>query len=421
MVNIAPFKALRYKDGSGDLSRLVCPPYDVISERDQHELAGLDAHNFVNIELPLGNPEDRSENAANILKQWKQEGVFSKDSAPAFYLLESTFKAPGDGKLYKRTGFFCALGLEEPGKGSIHPHERTLPKPKAERLKMLETLQVNTSPIFGFFLDNGQQWLKAVRTWIQEKPLAHARETSGVQHRLWAVTDSTRVSFLTDLLKKKELFIADGHHRYEVGWAYNQGASGRLYSGSGRILAYVCAMEDPGLLLLPIHRFVRSPLPQSEWNSRIKLSFDVRPETSLESLLKALGEEKTKPQYRPCLGLFGWGQNYMLQMKEGADRSVLENRYPKELWNLEAVLLEAFLIPETRDPASNPGWDIRFTNNAGELASWVKEETGTLAFLLPTPRVDQVAEVARSGQVMPPKTTFFYPKAPAGLVIYELA
>ena len=422
MVNVTPFRALRYRNGGPDLSRLICPPYDVISEGEQHDLARLNPHNFVNVELPLGDPEARARNAAACLGQWKREKILNSDDAPAFYLLESVFKAPGGDKLYRRTGFFCALGLEEPGKGQVHAHERTLPKPKAERLKMLETLKTNTSPIFGFFLDPENQWLNLAAEWIQERPLARARETSGVEHRLWAVTDPERIQKLSDLLKAKELFIADGHHRYEVGWTYYQESlNGNRSVPAGRILAYVCAMEDPGLVLLPIHRFVRSPLPQNEWNARIKASFDVRPEDSLEGLMKSLSEEKASPARRPSIGLFGWGQYYLLQLKNDADPTLLQDRYPKPLWQLDAVVLEAYLISETRDPASHPGWEISFTNQPGELINRVKSDSGALGFLLAPTGVDEVATVARTGQVMPPKTTFFYPKAPAGFVLYELA
>jgi len=423
MVNIAPFKALRYRNGGPDLSRLVCPPYDVISESEQHDLSGLSPHNFVHVELPLGDPLARAESAAACLNRWKHEKVLEKDDTPAFYILESTFKAPGGEKLYRRVGFFCALGLEEPGKGSIHPHERTLPKPKAERLKMLETLKTNTSPIFGFFLDAENLWLKSARDWMQEKPVARAREISGVEHRLWAVTDPVRIKTLSEFLTSKELFIADGHHRYEVGWAYHQERmkDARGDRAGDRILAYLCAMEDPGLLLLPIHRFVRSPLPQNEWNARIKASFEVRPADSLDNLMKSLSEEKARPGRRPSLGLYGWGQYYFLQLKKDADPSVLKERVPEPLWGLDAVVLEAYLISETRDPASHPGWEIAFTNQPGELTSRVRSEPGTMGFLLAPTGVDEVAAVARTGQVMPPKTTFFYPKAPAGFVLYELA
>jgi uncharacterized protein (DUF1015 family) len=423
MVNIAPFRALRYRNGGPDLSRLICPPYDVISESEQHDLSDLSPQNFVHVELPLGEPAARAENAAACLSRWKHEKILEMDDAPAFYILESTFKAPGGEKLHRRTGFFCALGLEEPGKGSIHPHERTLPKPKVERLKMLEALKMNTSPVFGFFLDAESLWLKSARDWMQEKPAARARETSGVEHRLWAVTDPQRIKTLSDHLQSKELFIADGHHRYEVAWAYHQERMKDARGGipGGRILAYLCAMEDPGLLLLPIHRFVRSPLPQNEWNARIKASFDVRPADSLDSLLKSISEEKTRPGRGHGLGLYGWGQYYFLQLKKDADPSLLKEHYPESLWGLDAVVLEATLISETRDPASHPGWEVSFTSQPGELVSRVKAEPGSMGFFLAPMGVDEVAVVARTGQVMPPKTTFFYPKAPAGFVLYELA
>jgi len=418
MVNIAPFTALRYRNGSSDLSRLICPPYDVISEREQQEFAGLDACNFVRVELPLGDPALRAESAAQMLACWRQEGILKRDASPAFYMLESVFRVPGSEKTTTRFGFFCALGLEAPGRGSIHPHERTLPKPKAERLKMLEALKVNTSPIFGFFLDPKREWLKIAGRWMEEPPTVTARETSGVEHRLWVITDPKKIRLLSDLLRDKELFIADGHHRYEVGWAYHQ--ANAQARESSRILAYLCAMEDPGLVLLPIHRYIKSPLPQNEWNVRIKKYFDVRPEASFEALSNSL-EKKEDPKKGSRLGLFSWGQYYLLQLKETIDKGHLTSFYPPELQDLESVVLEAFLAPETKDLLAHPGWEIRFTHNAGELVSWVKEDSGSLAFFLPSPRIEQVAGVARTGQVMPPKTTFFYPKAPAGFVIYELA
>src|SRR5258706_3247271 len=216
MVDIAPFHALRFAGNkkSLDISKFICPPYDVISEKERSDLVKGSPHNVVQLELPEGPGDEKYFHAARLLQQWKGMDVLVEDLEKSFYLLETTYAikdvfAPQ--KNLKRFGVMVALRLETPGKGAIHPHEKTLPKAKEDRMKLISAVQTNISPVFGLFFDHKKEWKKLISAVVSQKPLASGREKKDLNHRVWKIDERPLQEKFRKLLKSKDLYIADGH------------------------------------------------------------------------------------------------------------------------------------------------------------------------------------------------------------------
>jgi uncharacterized protein (DUF1015 family) len=231
MVDIAPFRALRFDAHKvkNDVSKFICPPYDVISPVERENIVKRSKCNVVQLEFPEGEGEAKYTRAAQVLEEWRACEVLQQDRSPAFYLLETTFRikdAFAPQKSLKRYGVLTALRLETPGKGAVRPHEKTLPKAKEDRLHLLTAVKTNVSPIFGLFFDSKKKWSSWVRKVAKQKPLVRGKENKELEHRLWKVDAPALQKELRALLKSKELYIADGHHRYEVSWAYKEEGAG---------------------------------------------------------------------------------------------------------------------------------------------------------------------------------------------------
>jgi uncharacterized protein (DUF1015 family) len=257
MPEIFPFKAYRYSLASKNLSRAVCPPYDIIGQNLAEKLRET-PENAIHIELPQGGEPAKYENAKRTWDEWKAAGTVREDSIPAFYIYEQVFKVKG--RKFSRRGFFCELKVEEPGKGSVLRHELTLAGPKLERLNLIRALRINTSPIFGLLADPKKSVRNAIIKIRRQKPLAEIKDHEGVTHRLWSCTDDPATLAIRQAARANPVLIADGHHRYETSWNYFQemkSAEGEN-GPSSRMLFFICPLEDPGLVVLPTHRVFKT-------------------------------------------------------------------------------------------------------------------------------------------------------------------
>lgn len=405
MVEIAPFKAIRYSgDQLTNLSRVMAPPYDVIRPPERQKLLARHPNNIVRIELPAARPpQDRYAIAARILRDWQKKGILVQDGEPAFYGYEQRFSSGK--KKHARRGFFAALRLETPGEGRIRPHERTFPKHKEDRLLLMRATHANISPIFGIFFDHRRQAQRLIAKRMQEQPLVSARDEKGVTHRLWKWTDAEAQKVLAGVLKTKDVLIADGHHRYETAWNYRQerlAANGASATADRRayqfVMAFLCPLDDPGLVIQPTHRLVRWPAPWSEWKKRIARSFKIQPVAGLTRILTRL----QAPKERAALGLvFESGKAFWLEPKR---RSVLLPVVPLHEEVLKDVPLE----------------NIGYLQNALEAAQSVRRGEANAAFLLPPPDKESFARICRAGRRLPQKSTYFYPKLATGVVMRSL-
>ena len=404
MATIRPFSGIRYNEK--DISRLICPPYDIISPEEKERLKNSSPFNMVRLELPdpSGN-RDKYREAGRLLREWLSGGIFSSDEKPAFYFYEQSFKDSGKRKV--RRGFFAALKLENPHGGAVKPHERTLAKPKADRLKLLRAVQANLSPIFGLFNDPGKKVMKMAAKISSSKPGMTAKDREGVTHRLWKVDDDLSVQSISKALLPRKIFIADGHHRYETAWNYFQelkkkGKKIPAGAASAHVLAFLCPMEDPGLSLWPTHRVVELPRDVEE---RIEKYFDVLP--------AAVFAKRSGVSPQPFL-LFHNGIKRTLAVKS---RKILDKAMPgkvKAYRELGVSILHSLLIPDV------PPERITYVKSEAE-AYKLAQERKVSAIIVPATPVRAVKEIALANQTMPQKSTYFYPKLASGVVIHSLA
>src|SRR5579883_3083535 len=246
MADVRPFSGIRYDERRASFRRALCPPYDVIDAAQAARLR-RDPLNAIHLELPEGTGENRYAAAAGTWERWARAQVLRRDAAPSFYVCEERFAL--NGKAMRRVGFMAALGVSDEAARAVVPHERTLPKPKADRLKLLAAVRANVSPIFAILPDPSGAARRALAKVMRSRPAAQGRAASGVRYRLWAVREPA----LEKAAARRKLLIADGHHRFEVGRAYYK-LNPR--PGADTILAYLCPEQDAGLAVLPTHRVV---------------------------------------------------------------------------------------------------------------------------------------------------------------------
>ncbi len=428
MVDIAPFRALRYAGGKkgNDISKVICPPYDVISSEERAALIDKSATNIVQVELPSGAGREKYANARELLRSWQEIDVLQKDREPAFYLLETSFQikdAFAPGSRLKRYGVLVALHMETPGRGAIHPHERTLPKAKEDRLSLLQSVQTNVSPIFGLFFDKKDQWSRWVRQVVKSAPISKGKEKSGLEHRMWKVDTPRLQNELKRLVRPKDLYIADGHHRYEVAWAYKEErlqAEPRagLECGWHRVLCYVCPMEEAGLLMLPTHRLVHSTKTLSDWRTHLESFFDILPMEKFGDVVKLLAKPRSDKER-----LIGWatrGGTYVLKLRKDISIDRCLSHRPAALKGLDVVLLHDLALGEAPEGEFLKEKEVIYTRDLLDIQKKTTADTAWVGFLLSSPGVKAMANVASAGEVMPPKTTYFYPKVPTGFALMPL-
>ncbi|HEX4744647.1 MAG TPA: DUF1015 domain-containing protein, partial [Candidatus Limnocylindria bacterium] len=267
MAEVTPFHGLRYDEAkAGPLADLISPPYDVISDALRDELYRRSPHNIVRVEYGAPDADtdgtDRYARAKRSLDEWTAKGVLRYDHTRAFYLSDHYFELAGE--RVRRRGVFCALRLYQEGRGIVRPHEKTFPKPKADRLALLRATRTNTSPVFGMVADPKGELATSLERWMAHGParLVADAHLDKERHLLWALDDPPAARKLAGLFREERVYIADGHHRYETGLAYlrEQQEAKQIELDEDTpnyILAYLCTLDDPGLRILPTHRILR--------------------------------------------------------------------------------------------------------------------------------------------------------------------
>src|SRR5262245_26141107 len=432
---IRPFRALRYDPSVvGGLTDVVAPPYDVIDAKRRSELVARHPANVVRLDLPADEPGDepdeRYRRAARTLAAWRSDGTFRKDPHPSIYVYEQTYCVPGTATERTQRGFFARLRLEsfEPG-ASVLPHERTLSGPKEDRYRLLRATGVNTSPVVALYSDSGGRSAELLDVLTARTPTIDVTDDDGTRHRLWAVPadgvdPDPSVAALLAIAGRGPVTIADGHHRYETALRYRDERRMTRSCDEDPAFDYLLALllestAEP-LTILPTHRIVRrlgvdglAGLP-----SGLAALFDVQ-SVSREGLLgEFAGSVDRGGEGR--IGVWTRDGGSILTARRDAFAEDASG-VPAAVASLDAWLLRVALERAAGlDSAAVEGGDrIGYTKSAGEALRLVDDglDGADAAFLLhPTP-VESVEAVARSGEVMPQKSTYFYPKALTGLVI----
>lgn len=434
MPDLRPFRALRYDPGLvGDLGSVVAPPYDVIDAGMRKTLLDRHPQNAVRLDLPSpepgDEPEDRYRRVARLIAAWRSDGALRKDARPSLYVLEQAYRVPGTAIERTQRGFFARLRLEPFGPGGgVLPHERTLSGPKEDRYRLLRATGVNTSPVVMLYDDASGVAAGRVAEVTAGAPLIDVRDEDGGRHRVWAIADDGDAEGLVATViraaSREPLTIADGHHRYETALRYRD----------ERRMTRSCEPDPPfdftlallldardALTVLPTHRVLRG-LGESgvaALRGRLDGLFmieSIAPDALVERFAGAAGQAGGKGH----LGLVTRDGAWLLAARSHAFAPLLPTG-GAALRSLDVALLQAALGVLAGIDATSValGNRVGYTKSAAEAAALVAAGTdgADAAFLLePTP-VEAILAVAREGDVMPQKSTYFYPKALTGLVL----
>ena len=408
MAEIRPLRAVRYEPAAvGSLDAVVAPPYDVIDDAMRAALVKKSPFNVVEIDLPQADDGgDPYLHAQTTYEHWLQQGILVREREDSIWALTQTYEGP-DGNGYTRHGFFARVRVEDYGPGRIRPHERTHPGPKEDRLNLTRATRANLSPIFSLFPDPEDEAWAALEPHTSGEPFDETRDEDGTHNRLWRITDSATIERITATLADRELLIADGHHRYETARVYAEEVGGE---GEHRyVLMFLCSLSDSGLTVFPTHRLLtdlKDSAVQEKLGTAIKRHFDIEPVDH---------SELEPPRDLPGI-VMGYmdsfhKQGYRLTLKPG-DHPTLDTRV------LENLILRDTLGMTDDDIDHKHGLD--YSKNTPDAIDAVLSGRADAAFYMRGIPVEQIQAVAATGENMPPKSTYFYPKIPTGLVFNPL-
>jgi uncharacterized protein (DUF1015 family) len=418
MAEIAPLKTMRYDTSvTGPLAEVISPPYDVIDAKLRDRLAGTNKYNVVEIDLPEG--EDKYNASAALIEQWQADGALVTESEPAIWVLRQEYTGP-DGSARTRHGIFCRVRVTDYGPGKIRPHERTHPGPKQDRLDLMRATGANLSPIFSLFSDGDGVFRDQLAKIVSGETFDSCDDLDGNSNTLWRVDDVATLAALESTLADKELLIADGHHRYETARVYAEEIGGA--GEHNYVLMFLCALEDPGMTVFATHRLAKDTTREQQEAIRdtIKASFEIE-ETTADQLAPPDDEDTSICEFG-YLDSFH-GTPYRLKLKDQAIADAALADKPPAYRELDTAILEALFLKDalgmTDDDISHLN-GLGYSSNLAEARGLVDSKQYDLCFFLrPTP-IEQIRRIAAEGENMPPKSTYFYPKIPTGLVFNPL-
>jgi uncharacterized protein (DUF1015 family) len=420
VADIQPLRTLRYEPRVvGSLDAVTAPPYDVIDDAERAALAAKSPFNVVEIDLPrAADGGDPYAHAEHTFEAWQQQGVLVREREPAIWALTQDYTGP-DGRRRTRHGFFARVKVEDYGPGRIRPHERTHPGPKEDRLRLTRATRTNLSPIFSLFEDRDQAAWAALEPFTKSEPFGEATDPDGTLNRIWRVTDSDAIASVQHTLSDRELLIADGHHRYETARVYAEEVGGE---GEHRyVLMFLCSLSDPGLTIFPTHRLL-TELTEEKWAALARtLERDfASSDISAEQLEPGPEEQGIVLGY---LDRFAQAPTRLhLKNQSIADAALPDKPEPYRRLDtavLEALVLKAALGMSEDDISHLNG--LSYSKDTSDARAAVSDGRADAAFFMRATPVEQVREVAEAGESMPPKSTFFFPKVPTGLVFNPLA
>jgi uncharacterized protein (DUF1015 family) len=421
MADIQPLRALHYNQSLvGPLADVTSPPYDVIDADQRKQLLERSPFNVVAVDLPKadeGGDSDPYAAAGELFEAWQLQGAVVRDPEPSLWAHTQDYTGP-DGQRRTRRGFFCRVRIEGYGPGRVRPHERTHPGPKEDRLRLMRTTRANLSPIFSLYSDPTNAAWKALEPSTAGAPWGEVSDADGTTHRLWRVNDPDTIAAVQAATRDAELLIADGHHRYETADTYAQELGG---DGEQRyVLMCLVALEDPGLTVFPTHRLVRGldRARQEALRESLHRDFEIA-EVPIEQIAPEPGVGPLQLGYIDA----HHRQPYRLILKDQAIADAALPGFSQAYRSLDTGVLEALLLKGAlglSDDDISHFNGLFYARSTEEALAMVSAGEYDAAFLMRPTLVSQVRDVAGSGENMPPKSTFFYPKLLTGLLFNPL-
>lgn len=420
MAEVLPFKALHYDLGKvGSLDAVAAPPYDVIDAAQRRELLERSPYNAVAIDLPKpfdpADPDyepsgDPYAEAAQRIESWRADGALVQDDEPSLWALTQDYTAP-DGNSYSRNGILARVRVEDYESGTVRPHERTHPGPLLDRLELTRASGYNLSPIFS--LSTEDAW-PLVEPGLADEPWGEARDESGTVNRLWKVEDPAVHAAVTECLAGAQLLIADGHHRYETARAFRDEVGGEgLHNYT---LMSLTGLDDPGLTVFPTHRllsgFADDPERQQRLGNGLRELFEVT----------EVSREEIDPANEDGVGVFGLYDSFhkrafRLRLKDPAEVDRRLEGKPEAYRRLDSAILETLVLKGLAgmsDHDIDERRGLEYAKSVDAALAMVDEGDYDVAFIQRGVPVEQVKDICNTDTVMPPKSTFFYPKVMTG-------
>ncbi len=433
MADIRAFTGLRYNtEIVGDLSSVTTPPYDVISPDDQERFYHMHPFNVIRLELGKDLPEDDENHnkytrAAKFLNEWIESGVLKFEDKESLYIYGQDFTAP-DGRQLSCKGLVCLVKLEEFEKGIILPHEETLSKAKSDRMNLLQSTYTNFSAIYSLYVDQEREITPVLSECSAGDPELSFVADDGVTQKLWIVSDEDVIRRVCSAFKNKQLFIADGHHRYETALQFrNKMYALGTYSDHEKfdyVMMFLADIEEDGLLVLPTHRMLHKldDFDEQRLIERAGQNFAIEKKYLLEenvadSIEAAIaGKDKS-------FGLYtGEDYFYTLTLKDiQAQRDALPEK-SDAYNNLDVAVLHTLIIEQILGIGQNDmrgGEYITYTRDSAEAVDAVQNGGFQCSFFLNPTKISDIKAVSLENEKMPQKSTYFYPKLTTGIVMYD--
>jgi uncharacterized protein (DUF1015 family) len=417
------FKAVVYNPETiGDFKNVVCPPYDVISSQAQDILHERSLYNFIHILLAKDSPlDDKYRRAGIIFRNWLKDRVLIQDEQPGVYFYSQQYIIRGEKKT--RLGFISLLKLGDEKSSSVFGHENTHQAAKQDRFKLVKQVKANLSPIFIIFLDKKRIIQRIFQKYIPaQKPFIEVIDDEKTVHKLWRLNEPDILKTIESNMNNENMFIADGHHRYEVSCNYRDLMREKLgaeFTGEedfNYCLAYFTNTDYRGLSILPIHRLLKldSQLDLNDFMAKAKEYFDIdrlKDRTRFFFLMEKAGCSEH------MLGLYKDKKYLLLRLKNVKMLDKLIADRPKEYRALDVAILNYLVLKNILKLDLDNLTAIKYSPDPYELMDHVDSDPANIAFFLNPVKIQQIINIAISGNKMPPKSTYFYPKVLSGLVV----
>jgi uncharacterized protein (DUF1015 family) len=420
MVEIRPFRAIRYTEKAGDYGDLITQPYDKIDQDMQKEYYKKSEYNYCRLTLPI--EKNRYEISKQRIRRWMSEGILKRDEEPAIFVYRQEFSVFG--KTYTRTGFIGALRLHPYEEKKVLPHEITLKGPKIDRLNMLRAAEKNLEPGFLLYPDPEKITINLFAKIAKTHPLIDAKDSLGVRNLIWRLTNSEKIRLVQEAVIDKQFVIADGHHRYETAIAYRDGRRRKEeWDGNSSFnfrMSYMVPIQDEGLIVLPTHRLLKKIGLTADMLQKFKEFFSVSEiDANSENLRSFL--EKHKKEHAFCV--YDGKKAYGLVLKDEKTVSpFMDVAWSDEYRSLDVTILRDVVfntVMKTGELKIDEDiFYVRWINNA---VKEVENGEAKLAFLVNPTTPETVLRIAQKHERMPEKSTDFYPKMVSGFTMMDLS
>jgi uncharacterized protein (DUF1015 family) len=420
LVEIRPFRAIRYTEKAGDPRNLITLPYDKIDPDMQKDYYDKSPYNYCRLILPMEG--DKYEIARQRIRQWINEGILDKDDQPAIFVLRQEFKLSG--RSCVRTGLIGALRLYSYSENIVFPHEVTYSEPKADRLNMLRTVQKDLEPVFLIYSDPEKTTTAFFSEITKSKPIVEVIDSDGTKHTIWKIANPQKIEFLKKEMQNKKLVITDGHHRYESAIAYRDEKRRKEEwtqdSAFNFHMCYMVPVQDEGLVALPTHRLLKQFKLSQEALQELKQFFNVAEITPTVEATESYLNDHIQ-EHAVCIydGLNAYG---LILKDEKKIADVIDNDCPKEVCLLDVVVLRDIIFKHViKTGEIKMGEHILYAESTKSAFEKVNSGEAGLAFLVNPIDPKIVWEIAQKHWRLPEKSTNFYPKPVSGLFMMDIS